>query len=74
MEIDQAINQLKTKKANDESGLVSEHLHMGGHHLQNYIAIIINIIIKDQDIPYILKSGVLHPIHRKKRPLSNAGK
>ena len=73
MEIEQVINQLKKKKAKDESGLISEHLHMGGHHLQNYIAVIINIIIKDRDIPYILKSEILHPIHKTKKPLSIGG-
>ena len=69
MEIGQAINEPK-KKANNESGLVSEHLHMGGHHLH---AIIINTIIKNRDIPNILKSGILHPTHKKKKPLSIAG-
>ena len=73
VEIQLAIAQLKKKKAKDESGLVTEHLQLGGHYLEVYMASIINAIICRRDIPYLLKSGILHPIHKKNKLLNIAG-
>ena len=73
LEIQEAISHLKTKKAKDETGLVSEHLKMGGYHLEKYITCIVDHIVRTKDIPCLLKSGILHSLHKKGKPIEKAG-
>lgn len=73
MEIKEALAELKNNKAEDETHLVSEHLKLGGDGLEDFLKKIINKIIQNKEIPNALKSGILHPIHKKGKAILNAG-
>ena len=72
-EIEQAISRLKNRKAKDETNLVSEHLKLGGNSLLRFLKLIINNIVMQKEIPDVLKSGILHPIHKKGKPITQSG-
>jgi endonuclease/exonuclease/phosphatase family metal-dependent hydrolase len=72
-EVKLAVNQLKKKKAVDGMNIVTEHLQLGGDAVINFMTHLFNKIIEDQHIPASLKTGILHPIHKKGKPINEAG-
>lgn len=72
-EIQEAIRRLKKKKAHDDDELVAEHIILGGRPLAEFITKITNCIIKDKKIPDKLKTGILHPIHKKDKEINIPG-
>ena len=61
------IQSLNIKKSTDEFGLVSEHLKHGLPILVPYLVTLYNDIIGKGYIPKSFKSGVLYPIHKKRK-------
>ena len=72
-EISKAIERMKKRKAKDEDNLVAEHLQHGGPNLSRFITNLINRIIETKEIPDAIKGGIMHPIHKKGKPINIAG-
>ena len=63
-EIEHALNKLKLKKAADHSGITSEHLKYGGHHLKLWLQQIMNAIVNLESIPEHLNLAILSPVYK----------
>ena len=72
-EIDEAIRELKNKKAKDECRLVAENLKHAGPNLLSFLTSIINSIVQSRKIPDRLKTAILHPIHKKGKSIVVSG-
>ena len=72
-EVSNAIEKLKRGKAKDEDGLVAEHLKEGGPSLIKFITCLINRIIQTKEIPDRIKGGIIHPLHKKGKPINKSG-
>ena len=72
-EVSEAIAKLKRNKAQDEEHLVAESLQHGGPPLINFLTQIINKIIETKEIPELIKGGIMHPIHKKGKPINISG-
>ena len=67
----------KKRKANDEFGLSSEHIHHGGQAVSIFITKIVNKIIENKKTPLNIKSAISHPIPKNgkdnKKPGNSRG-
>lgn len=73
LEVQEAIKKLKKKKAQDDDELAAEHIIYGGRVITEFITKIINCIIKERSIPQKLKTGILHPVHKKDKAINIPG-
>lgn len=66
-EVGSIIASLKKGKAQDSNGISAEHIMFASPLIIIHITNIINLIIRQQEIPDILKDGVITPIFKKKK-------
>ncbi|MES9903311.1 MAG: reverse transcriptase family protein [Sedimenticola sp.] len=64
-EVEAAIAILNTGKAPDESHLTAEHLKRAGKTIIPTLTILYNKILSNGEVPYVFKSGIITPIHKK---------
>ena len=64
---------LKKNRAADTYNLTAEHLRAAPEILADYLTPITNTIFTTGTIPEILKEGLLHPVHKKGKPLEDPG-
>ena len=65
-EVDEAIKSLNLNKAPDVFGLTAEHIKYGGERLTTAITNLINNICNSEDVPDLLKLGILTPVFKRK--------
>ncbi|VDI83217.1 Hypothetical predicted protein [Mytilus galloprovincialis] len=66
-EIKKAINELNTGKTEDGYSLTAEHFKYAGNTILPDIANLFNNIMLTGTIPDIFKTGILTPVHKKKK-------
>ena len=73
IEVESAIKKLKKNKAKDAEDMVAEHLINGGKPVSSFICKIINAIIQTKKMPLKMKTGLLHPIHKRGKEINLPG-
>ena len=70
-EVAMAISSLKKNKAKDEFDITAEHLQHASSSIAAFITPTVNEIFNTGVIPQCLKSGIIHPIHKKGKETNN---
>lgn len=64
-EVSEILRKLKTGKSAGPDGISAEHLKNIPDEVIPYIVNIINQILKEKEVPQVLKEGILTPVHKK---------
>jgi hypothetical protein len=65
------ITQLKSKKACDGNGIMAEHIKLAPPIVTDIITLIMNRLLKQATLPDCFKVGIISPVHKKEKPISN---